>query len=79
MLQSQPMTKKLEFPIQLTYDPVYKGWVAECLTLYGCMSQGKTKEEAMENVDKAIKAYMEALEKETKGNFATRKVEVSVP
>lgn len=73
------MTKKLEFPIKLTYDPQYKGWVAECLTLYGCMSQGKTKDEAMENIDRAIKAYMEALEKEIKGESSTRKVEVPVP
>ena len=73
------MTKKLEFPIKLTYDPEYKGWVTECLTLYGCMSQGKTKEESLENIDKAIKAYMEVLEKEPSGEVATRKVEVTIP
>jgi predicted RNase H-like HicB family nuclease len=43
------------------------------------MSQGKTKEEALENIDKAIKAYMEVLEKEPAGELATRKVEVAIP
>ena len=31
--------------------------------LEGCMSQGKTKKEALINTKKAIKAYMEAVEK----------------
>ena len=35
--------------------------MADVVNLYGCMSQGKTKEEALENAEKAIKAYMEAL------------------
>jgi predicted RNase H-like HicB family nuclease len=43
------------------------------------MSQGKTKEESLENIDKAIKAYMEVLEKEPSGEVATRKVEVTIP
>ena len=50
--------KKLDYLVELTYDKTYKGYVAEVVNLYGCMSQGKTKEEALINVDKAIKAYM---------------------
>ena len=38
---------KADYLIQLTYDKEYKGYVAECLNLYGCMSQGKTKAEAI--------------------------------
>ena len=53
------MTRKLDYIIKLTYDKSYKGYVADVVNLYGCMSQGKTKKEALENVDKAIKAYME--------------------
>lgn len=45
---------------------LYKGedgyWVAECPTLPGCVSQGKTVEEAMQNIREAIQAYIEALE-----------------
>ena len=32
-------------------------WVAECLSLPGCISQGKTKEEAITNVKEAILHY----------------------
>lgn|GEM_PF-1421532 len=53
--------KKLDYLIELVYDRSYKGYVADVVNLCGCMSQGKTKKEALENVEKAIKAYMEAL------------------
>lgn len=61
------MTKNLSYLIDLTYDKDYKGYVADVVNLYGCMSQGKTKKEALANAKKAIKAYMEAIERaETK-------------
>jgi len=45
---------------------VYPGedgyYVVECPSLPGCLSQGNTKEEALENIKEAIKAYIEALE-----------------
>lgn len=37
-------------------------WVAECPSLPGCVSQGKTKEDAIANIKKAIEAYVAALE-----------------
>jgi predicted RNase H-like HicB family nuclease len=37
-------------------------WVAECPSLPGCISQGKTKEEAIANIREAIQAYVPALE-----------------
>jgi len=74
------MTKKLDYIIKLTYDKSYKGYVADVVNLYGCMSQGKTKKEALINVEKAIKAYMEAISKSNKGGeFTQRKVETPVP
>ena len=39
-------------------------WVAECPSLPGCISQGKTKEEAVANIREAIEAYIEALEED---------------
>lgn len=36
-------------------------WVAECLSLPGCISQGQTKEEAVANIKEAIQAYIAAL------------------
>lgn len=57
------MTKNLSYLIKLVYDKSYKGYVADVVNLYGCMSQGKSKDEAIRNAKKAIKAYMEAIEK----------------
>ncbi|RMD61292.1 type II toxin-antitoxin system HicB family antitoxin [Candidatus Parcubacteria bacterium] len=39
-------------------------WVAECPSLPGCISQGRTKEEAIKNVQEAIAVYIEALEED---------------
>lgn len=39
-------------------------WVAECPSLPGCISQGKTKEEAVINIKEAIQAYIAALEED---------------
>ncbi len=38
-------------------------YVAECLTLPGCISQGSTKEEVIENIKDAIHGYCESLKK----------------
>jgi predicted RNase H-like HicB family nuclease len=47
---------------------VYRGedgwWVVECPSLPGCVSQGKTKQEAVENIREAIRAYVAALEED---------------
>ena len=37
-------------------------FVAEVPTLPGCISQGETREEAVENIKEAIAAYLESLE-----------------
>lgn len=36
-------------------------WVAECPPLPGCISQGKTRDEAIQNRKEAIKEYVAAL------------------
>ena len=47
---------------------VYRGedayWVAECPSLPGCISQGKTREDAIENIKEAIRGYVAALEED---------------
>jgi len=35
-------------------DEIDGGWIAECVDLPGCMSQGETEEEALENLADAI-------------------------
>ena len=39
-------------------------WVVECPSLPGCVSQGKTKEEAIVNIREAIRGYIAALEED---------------
>ncbi len=39
-------------------------WVAECPGLPGCMSQGKTKQEAVANIKEAIEGYIVSLEED---------------
>lgn len=45
---------------------IYRGeddfWIAECPSLPGCISQGQTRVEAIENIREAIQVYIEALE-----------------
>ncbi len=38
-------------------------FVAECPSLPGCISQGKTRSEALENIKDAIEGYLESLRK----------------
>ncbi|HLT24221.1 MAG TPA: type II toxin-antitoxin system HicB family antitoxin [Ignavibacteria bacterium] len=40
------------------------GFVVEVPALPGCISQGNTRAEAVENVKDAIRGYLESLEKE---------------
>lgn len=82
MVQYVCMTqRKLDYIIKLTYDKSYKGYVADVVNLYGCMSQGKTKKQALENIEKAIKAYMEAvsLKKEKNAEFTRRSIDTPIP
>lgn len=40
------------------------GWVVECPSLPGCISQGDTREEAIVNIKEAIELYIEVLQDE---------------
>jgi len=50
----------MRFLVNLIYDPEYAGYVADVPELPGCMSQGKTVEEALASVKEAIGLYLEA-------------------
>ncbi|WP_420629133.1 type II toxin-antitoxin system HicB family antitoxin [Candidatus Leptofilum sp.] len=39
-------------------------WVAECPSLPGCISQGETREEVVQNIREAIQLYIETLEED---------------
>lgn len=53
-------------------------WVAEVPSLPGCISQGKTRDEAIENIKEAITLYIEDLQAngdEIPGDYAPITVE----
>ena len=50
---------------QVVLSPGEDGyWVVECPSLPGCISQGRTKAEAIENIREAIRAYVAVLEED---------------
>ena len=52
-----------------------EGYSVHCPMLRGCWSQGKTVEEALENIEDAIKIYMETVREVTKDE---KRLEVEV-
>jgi len=67
----------MEYPVVLEQDPEAGGYVVSCPTLQGCVSQGDTEEEALENIKDAIKTYLESIE-DLKRLKKMRTVEVNV-
>jgi predicted RNase H-like HicB family nuclease len=48
----------------VTLEPDEDGYiVAECPALPGCLSQGRTRDEAIANIKEAITGYLESLRK----------------
>ncbi|MEW5693341.1 MAG: type II toxin-antitoxin system HicB family antitoxin [Candidatus Hydrogenedentota bacterium] len=45
----------MNYKVLIMYDEEYKGYVVDVPELVGCMSQGKTIDEALENIRDAIK------------------------
>ena len=56
----QNMSLRFRVLIEQDEDGVF---VAECPTLPGCISQGKTRQDALANIQDAIKGYLASLEK----------------
>lgn len=52
------MRQVIVFPGEDSY------WVVECPSLPGCVSQGRTREEAIANIKEAISGYVAALEED---------------
>jgi predicted RNase H-like HicB family nuclease len=53
-------------------------WIVECPSIPGCVSQGDTKDEAIENIKDAIKVCLEVrAEKGLPLTVETRQVEVA--
>jgi len=54
-------------------------WVTECPTIPGCVSQGTTKEEAISNIQEAIRLCLEVTaERGMPLTIETRQLEIAV-
>lgn len=54
-------------------------WVAECPAIPGCVSQGRTRDEALKNLDEAIRACLEVrAERGMPLTLETRQLEIAV-
>lgn len=67
----------MQFPVIIEEDKEAGGYVVYCPTLKGCVSQGETEAEALENIKDAIKTYLESLE-DLKRQNKIRSVEVNL-
>jgi predicted RNase H-like HicB family nuclease len=48
----------MRFKVVIIYDPEYNGYVVDVPELTGCMSQGKSLDEALNNIKDAIKGWI---------------------
>jgi predicted RNase H-like HicB family nuclease len=56
----------MKFKVVITYDSEYEGYVVDVPELVGCMSQGKTIDEALNNIKDAIKGWLHVEEKHSR-------------
>jgi predicted RNase H-like HicB family nuclease len=52
---------EMSFTVALREDKEEGGFVAECLDMPGCVSEGETEEEAVKNIKKAIHACLDVI------------------
>jgi predicted RNase H-like HicB family nuclease len=58
----------------VTLEKADNGWIiAECPTLPGCVSQGRTEQDAIENIKEAITAWLWAEDHKAVSGLSKRK------
>lgn len=68
----------MRFPVTIDRDEDGV-WVVECPSIPGCVSQGATRDEALRNIEDAIRACLEVrAEQGLPLTVETRQVEVTV-
>lgn len=68
----------MKFPVTIDRDEDGV-WIVECPSIPGCISQGNTKDEALENIKDAIRLCLEVrAEQGLPLTVETRQVEVTV-
>jgi len=66
----------MDYKVLLKKDLETSWFVAEVSSLPGCISQGKTKKETMENIKDAIIGYIASLKKHPEEKIFENKVEI---
>lgn len=66
----------MDYKVVLTKDSETGWFVAEVPSLPGCVSQGKSKEDTLENIKDAIKGYVVSLKKHPEERVFDNKVEI---
>ncbi len=66
----------MEFKVVLSRDLETKWYVAEVPSLPGCISQGKTKSDVLENIKDAIRGYLESMKKHPEERVFEKLVEI---
>lgn len=74
-----PLIDKRQMIFNITIERDEDGvWIVECPSIPGCVSQGNTKEDAVENIKDAIKVCLEVrAERGMPLTIETRQVEVA--
>lgn len=67
----------VEYKVVLIRDAETKWFVAEVPSLPGCISQGRTKADALRNIGDAIKGYLVSIEKHPEEQTFDREVEIA--
>jgi predicted RNase H-like HicB family nuclease len=65
----------MNYKVLISYDSEYKGYVVDVPELPGCMSQGKTIDEALINIKDAINGWLK-VEKELGRELKTEQKEM---
>jgi len=64
------------YEVVLTKDAETGWFTSEVPSLPGCISQGKTKKEALKNIKDAIKGYIESLKKHPEEKISKKIVRI---
>ena len=59
----------MNYKIIVMYDSEYEGYVIDVPELTGCMSQGKTIDEAIKNVKDAIEGWLYVEKKHNRSDY----------
>jgi len=58
----------MKFKVVIMHDKEYDGYVVDVPELVGCMSQGKTIDEALSNIKDAIKGWIKVEKKHNRSD-----------